>query len=62
MPRPPSRLALLTAAASAGGLRDPIGACRIGDLSLSRSAHSEATWTFFRDRPTIHWGTGVTTS
>src|SRR5437763_6078377 len=37
MPSPPSPPALLTAAASAGVLALPIGACRIGHLRFSRS-------------------------
>src|SRR5690349_24558759 len=37
MPRPPSPPALLTAAASAGVDSQPMGDCRIGHLSPSRS-------------------------
>src|SRR5437763_15761132 len=37
MPSPPSPPALLTAAATAGVLALPIGACRIGHLRFSRS-------------------------
>src|ERR1043166_2034021 len=40
IPRPPRPPALLTAAARAGVLSPPIGACRIGHLRLSRSVNA----------------------
>jgi hypothetical protein len=42
MPSPPSPPALLTAAASAGVLMSPIGACMIGHLRRSRSVSALA--------------------
>src|ERR1700704_3749456 len=40
MPRPPRPPALLTAAARAGVLSQPIGACRMGHLRLSLSVNA----------------------